>query len=62
MNNCLRLYSKKLNAFLVRIIIQYTSASKFFNYTIIPLELMAVIDVACYTKEEYLNSIARCAA
>ena len=23
---------------------------------------MAVIDVACYTKEEYLNSIARCAA
>ncbi len=35
---------------------------KFFEYTIIPLALMQVIEIACPIKKEYIESIKKCVA
>jgi len=49
-NRRIRTYTRKLNYQLSLFLIRRTRHSKFFDYTIMPLDLIVVIELACSTK------------
>ncbi len=62
MNQRLKAYAREQNRLLTPIMISRKGHDKFFEYTIIPLAPMQVMEIACPVKEEYIESIEKCAA
>ena len=55
----LKLYSVDLNTLLFGVMLRRTGESKFFEYTIIDLDLMIIHEIPCQTKEQYTASIKK---
>jgi hypothetical protein len=62
MNRRITTYTRELNDQLSLFLIRRTGSSKFFDYTIVPLAPMDVMEIACQTQDEWLESIAEYAA